>query len=51
MANKKSNQRQTNSKDTREAREAKRRTRLLQIVFVAFSIVLILSMVLSLTQY
>jgi hypothetical protein len=45
MANKKS---KTKPIKTNENREAARRTRMLQIIFVAFSVILILSMVLSL---
>jgi predicted nucleic acid-binding Zn ribbon protein len=47
MANKKSKNKPVKSS---EAREAARRTRTLQIIFVAFSIILILSMVLSLAS-
>ena len=44
MANKKSKNKPTRQQ---ENREAARRTRTLQIIFVAFSIILILSMILS----
>jgi hypothetical protein len=47
MANKKSKNRSTKSN---ENRDAVRRTRMIQIVFVAFSVILILSMVLSLAS-
>jgi hypothetical protein len=47
MANKKSKNKPVKSN---ENREAARRTRTLQIIFVAFSIMLILSMVLSLAS-
>jgi hypothetical protein len=47
MANKKANKKPIN---TSENRDAARRTRILQIIFVAFSIMLILSMVLSLAS-
>lgn len=47
MANKKSKNKPTNTKE-KENRDAARRTRMLQIVFVVFSVILILSMVLSL---
>ena len=47
MANKKSNKKQLTSSEKSRAR----RTRILQIIFILFSIMLILSMVLSLTQY
>ena len=47
MANKKS---KTKPVKSNENREAARRTRTLQIIFVAFSIILILSMVLSLAS-
>ncbi|HSL45293.1 MAG TPA: hypothetical protein VK897_17800 [Anaerolineales bacterium] len=47
MANKRTDKKQTKSSENRTAR----RTRILQIAFVVFSIMLILSMVLSLTQY
>jgi len=46
MANKKSNKRPIKTSDNRNAR----RTRMLQIIFILFSIMLILSMVLSLTN-
>jgi len=46
MANKKSNRKQVSSSEYRSAR----RTRILQIIFIVFSIMLILSMVLSLTS-
>ena len=46
MKNKKS---KTKPVKTNENRDAIRRTRMLQIVFVIFSVMLILSMVLSLT--
>ncbi len=46
MANKKS---KTKPIKSNENRDAARRTRMLQIVIVAFSVILILSMVLSLT--
>lgn len=46
MANKKSKNRPIK---TNENRDALRRTRMLQIIFVIFSVMLILSMVLSLT--
>ena len=46
MANKKSKNKPIKSN---ENREAARRTRMLQIVFVLFSVMLILSMILSLT--
>jgi hypothetical protein len=35
---------------TTENREAMRRTRMLQVIFIAFSVILILSMVLSLAN-
>jgi len=41
----------TNKKLTASERSSARRTRILQIVFVAFSLMLILSMVLSLTRF
>jgi hypothetical protein len=47
MANKKSKNKTTKSN---ENREAARRTRTLQVIFVAFSVILILSMVLSLAS-
>ncbi len=47
MANKKSKIKPIKSN---ENREAARRTRMLQIVFVGFSIILILSMILSLAS-
>jgi len=47
MATKKSNKKQVK---TSETRNAAKRTRILQIIFIVFSIVLILSMVLSLTS-
>lgn len=47
MANKKSKNKPTKSN---ENRDAARRTRMLQIVFIMFSVILILSMVLSLTS-
>ncbi len=47
MANKKSKNKPVKSN---ENREAARRTRTLQIIFVAFSLILILSMVLSLAS-
>jgi len=47
MANKKSNKKQIK---TSENRNQARRTRILQIIFIVFSIMLILSMVLSLTS-
>jgi len=47
MANKKSNKRPVQSSEKRNAT----RIRILQIIFVIFSVMLILSMVLSLTQY
>ena len=46
MSNKKSGKKQTTIE-----KNAARRTRVLQIIFVLFSVMLILSMVLSLTQY
>jgi hypothetical protein len=48
MANKKSKTRQGKAS---ENRDAVRRTRVLQIVFFLFSVMLILSMILSLTNY
>ncbi|MEO8358166.1 MAG: hypothetical protein ABI621_19855 [Chloroflexota bacterium] len=48
MANKKYKNKPVRSNANRDA---VRRTRMLQIVFVIFSIILILSMVLSLTNY
>ncbi|HEX6033763.1 MAG TPA: hypothetical protein VFY83_04980 [Anaerolineales bacterium] len=48
MANKKFNKKPIK---TSENRNAARRTRILQIIFAVFSIMLILSMILSLTSY
>jgi hypothetical protein len=48
MANKKSKSKQVKPN---ENREAAKRTRMLQIVIIVFSILLILSMLLSLTSY
>jgi len=47
MANKKSNKKPVQTSEKQSAT----RTRILQIIFIIFSIMLILSMVLSLTQY
>jgi len=47
MANKKSKNKQARSNDNRDAA---RRTRMLQIAFVAFSVILILSMILSIAS-
>ena len=47
MANKKSNKKPIQTSEKQNLR----RTRILQIIFILFSIMLILSMVLSLTQY
>jgi len=47
MANKKSNKKPVQSSEKQNAR----RTRILQIIFVVFSIMLILSMLLAQTQY
>jgi hypothetical protein len=48
MANKKSNKKPLK---TNEDRSAARRTRILQIIFILFSIMLILSMILAQTSY
>ncbi|HSK89502.1 MAG TPA: hypothetical protein VK880_14160 [Anaerolineales bacterium] len=47
MANKKSNKKPVQTSEKQKAR----RTRILQIIFVVFSIMLILSMLLAQTQY
>jgi hypothetical protein len=50
MANKKSKNKSSKPTKSNENREAARRTRMLQIVIVGFSVILILSMILSLTS-